>query len=135
MIQSRLIGRCFVQSTWARTVVVAARALSTSFADPAATQRRVAQFGWPLTTTLRLPTNPHRNGGENNAELAIGRIGFGSPPLGAASERAANLRAALEAGCNWVELDAPLAANDPRLLSLGDPYGEQFLCVDHLIVT
>jgi hypothetical protein len=131
MIQTSRLGvRCFVPSTRARTVMLAARALSSNFANPAATRRRVEYFGWPLTTTLRLPTNPHRNGGEHTEELVIGRIGFGSPPLGAASERAANLRAALEAGCNWVELDAPLAANDPRLLSLGDPYGEQFLYVE-----
>lgn len=129
MIASSLfVARHFVSPARSHAAVLA-RALS-SFADPVATRRRAAQFGWPLTATLRRPHLISSGGsGADDGLLVVGRVGFGSPPLGAAATRAASLRAALAGGCNWVELDAPLAANDPRLLSLGDPYGDQFLCV------
>lgn len=90
------------------------------------TARRVAQYGWQWPLMLSLPGSFFlkqllslflhlsfiNSGGE---PLTIGRIGFGSPHFAAPFRREEALRSALLSGCNLVELDEPVARDDPRI--------------------
>jgi hypothetical protein len=101
----------------------AARALSSApdRATAGATAAHVARAGWTHATTLA-------------SGLQVGRVGFGSPPFAAAAARNAALRAALDAGCNFIELSEPLQPGDPRLPSTENAYGDQLMCVSPLLI-